>query len=66
MGTTGYTDFLKKHESAEKKSITSYNQKIRQLEENLRKSRSKSTVTVDINRPKETIQKVPKILVRLE
>lgn len=58
MGTTGYADYLKKHESVEKKSITTYNQKSRNFEEDLRKARSKSTVTIDMMKPRESIEKV--------
>lgn len=58
MGTTGYADHLKKHESAEKQSITSYNQKSREFEEGLRIARSKSTFTLDMNRPRESMEKV--------
>lgn len=43
---------LKKNESAEKMSITKYHQKNREYEEQLRKSRSKSTVTIDISKPR--------------
>lgn len=60
-GATGYTDLLKKNQSTEKLSITKYHQKSRQFEEELRKARSKSTVTIDLQRPRESLEKVSQL-----
>lgn len=57
-GVTGYADVLKESQSSEKLSITKYHQKSRQAEEAFRRARSKSTVVIDLHKPRESLEKV--------
>ena len=59
MGTTGYVDSIVKGESQEKKEISKYNQKLRSQEDKQRIQRSRSTLSVNLHQPKESLENVP-------